>query len=134
MKTRLLQTLSLAVVSSISIFAQRDLGTITGTITDVTGAVVSGAKITIREQSTGVTESVESDNSGVYIRPLLKPGTYTVEVEATGFRKAVQRDILLSTGDRVGVNIALTVGEVTQTMEVAAVAPLLQTETTTLGH
>ena len=76
---------------------------------------------------------METDSTGTYIRPLLKPGTYTIEVEATGFRKAIQRDILLNGGDRVGVNIQLTVGELTQTVEVTAAAPLLQTETTTLG-
>lgn len=118
----------------VSLLGQRDLGTITGTITDPTGSVVAGAKVTIIEQSTGVKETVETDNTGTYVRPLLKPGTYTVEVEATGFRKAIQRDIVLTAGDRVGVNIQLTVGEVTQAIEVTAAAPLLQTESTALGN
>lgn len=114
-------------------FAQRDFGTITGTVTDSSDSVVTGAKIAIVEQATGVRNSVESDSSGTYIRTLLKPGVYTIEVEAAGFRKGVQRDILLNGGDRVGVNLVLTVGDVTQTIEISAVAPLLQTENTTLG-
>ena len=77
---------------------------------------------------------MEADSTGTYVRPLLKPGTYTIEVEATGFRKAIQRDILLNGGDRVGVNIQLTVGELSQSVEITAAAPLLQTETTTLGN
>src|ERR671918_504894 len=99
MKARLFQTLSLALFFTVTASAQRDLGTLTGTVTDSTGAVVAGAKLQITEQATGVKYSVETDNSGTYVRPLLKPGTYTVEVEATGFRKAIQRDILLNSGE-----------------------------------
>lgn len=133
MKTSFFRACVLVMLACAAMFAQRDLGTITGTVTDSTGAVVSGAKITIIEQATGVKSTVETDSSGTYIRPLLQAGTYTVEVEATGFRKAIQRDILLTGGDRIGANISLTVGDVTQAVEVTAVAPLLQTENTTLG-
>jgi len=115
------------------VFAQRDFGAITGTVTDSSDSVVTGAKIAIIEQATGVRSTVESDSSGTYIRTLLKPGVYTIEVEAPGFRKGVQREILLNGGDRVGVNLVLTVGDVTQTIEINSVAPLLQTENTTLG-
>lgn len=134
MRTRILSIVVPLLVLSASLLAQRDLGTITGTVTDPTGAVVANAKIDIIEQSTGVRSSAESDSSGTYTRPLLKPGRYTVEVEAPGFRKGVQRDILLNGGDRVGVNIQLTVGDMTQTVEITAAAPLLQTEDTTLGN
>jgi len=134
MKTCLFQGLGLMLLLQISLFAQRDFGTLTGTVTDTTGAVVADAKITITEQATGVKTSATADSTGTYVRPLLKPGTYTVEVEAPGFRKAIQRDVLLTGGDRVGVNISLTVGEMTQSVEVTAAAPLLQTETTTLGQ
>ena len=101
MSVRIL-ALALALLSPVALFAQRDLGTLTGTITDTTGAVVSTARVTITEQATGVKDIVATDSSGTYIRPLLKPGTYTVEVEATGFNKAIQRDIPLAGGDRVG--------------------------------
>ncbi len=132
MKTSCFRSL-LVLFFPIALLAQRDLGTLTGTVTDSTGAVVAGAKIFITEQATGVKDAAETDGTGTYVRPLLKPGTYTIEVEATGFRKAVQRDILLNSGDRVGVNIQLSVGDLTQTVEVTAAAPLLQTESTTLG-
>ena len=122
MKTSLRRALSLVLLTSIGLFAQRDLGTITGTVTDNSGAVVAGAKISITEQATGVRDSAETDNTGTYIRPLLKPGEYTVEVEATGFRKAVQRGILLQSGERVGVNIQLSVGEMSQSVEVLRVS------------
>ncbi len=116
-----------------SMFAQRDLGTITGTITDPQGAAVPSAKITITEDATGLVYEVQASAAGDYIRPLLKPGTYTVTAEAAGFRRVAQKNVVITGGDRVGVNPTLTVGDVTQSIEISAEAPLLQTENTTLG-
>ena len=65
--------------------AQRDLGTITGIISDPQGAAVPNAKVTITEDATGLTYDVQTNSAGEYIRPLLKPGTYTVTAEAAGF-------------------------------------------------
>ena len=127
------RTLVLSIVFAVCVFAQRDLGTITGTITDPQGGAVPNAKVTITEDATGLTYSVESGMSGEYVRPLLKPGTYTVTVEAPGFRKAEQRNIVVTAGDRIGVNLTLQIGDITQTVEVAATAPLLQTESTVQG-
>jgi len=115
------------------LLAQRDLGTITGTITDPQGSGVPSAKVTILENATGLTYSVNTNETGEFIRPLLKPGTYSVTVEAAGFRKAEQKNILVTAGDRIGVNITLQLGDITQTVEVASEAPLLQTESATQG-
>ena len=71
-------------------FAQRDLGTIVGLITDAQNAAVPGAKVTITEDATGLSYEVISGQDGQYIRPLLKPGTYTVTAEAAGFRRVAQ--------------------------------------------
>jgi hypothetical protein len=119
---------------SFAALAQRDLATMVGVVTDATGAVVPGARVTITEDATSLKYAVEADPNGNFIRPLLKPGTYTVEVEATGFKKGIQRNILLTAGDRVAVNLTLTVGEVTQVVEITAAAPLLQTESTIIGE
>src|SRR5690349_24733830 len=70
---------------------------------------------------------------GEFIRPALKPSTYSISVSAPGFRTAEQRDILLKAGERTGVNITLTIGDVNQTVEVSASAALLQTESTHVG-
>jgi hypothetical protein len=115
------------------LFAQRDLGTIAGTVTDPTGGVVPNAKITIKEDATGLTYDVVTNSAGEFIRPALKPGTYTVTAEATGFRRAAQPNVVLVGGDRVAVPLALAVGNVSESVEVSAAAPMLQTETTTLG-
>ncbi len=114
-------------------FAQRDLGTITGTVTDPKGGVIIGAKITITENATGLTYETTTGSTGDYVRPALKSGTYTVTAEAPGFRRAAQQNVVLVGGDRVGVPFTLSVGNVTETVEVSAQAPLLQTESTTLG-
>jgi hypothetical protein len=74
-----------------------------------------------------------SNETGEFVRPLLKPGSYTVTVEAPGFRKAEQKAVLVTAGERIGVNISLQLGDVNQTVEVAAQAALLQTESSTQG-
>jgi len=134
MRSRFSRLLTTAAMATTMLFAQRDLGTITGTVTDATGGVVGGAKVSLTEKGTGSRLEATTDASGTYVRTLLKPGLYTIEVKASGFKTGVQRDIPLGSGDRVGVNIALTVGEVSQSVEITSAAPLLQTETTTLGH
>ncbi len=115
-------------------YAQRDLATVLGIVTDPQGGVIPSAKVTITEDATGVSYDVTTSATGEYIRPLLKPGTYTITVEAPGFKKAVQRDVELTAGGRSSVPITLTVGEVTQSVEIAAEAPLLQTESTVIGQ
>jgi len=123
----------LALVCACAVFAQRDLATITGTVTDPSGAVVGNAKVTITEVSTGQVYELVTNSSGEYTRPALKPSTYTVTVSAPGFKKSSQKDIELKAGERTGVNITLTVGDIGQTVEVVSSAPLLQTESTQVG-
>jgi len=113
--------------------AQRDMGTILGTVTDATGAVIPGAQVTIIESATGITNVVETDAAGNYIRPLLKPGAYRVEVGATGFKRGVQTGISLLSQSRVQANFTLELGDVTETIEVTAQPPALQTATTQMG-
>src|ERR1700728_2950263 len=105
--------------------AQRDLGTITGNIVDMQGAAVANAKVTITNDATGVTSDTVTTDTGSFTRPALNPGTYTVTVEAPGFQKAEQKNILVSPNEPVAVNVTLQVGNVNQTVEVTAAAPLL---------
>ncbi|MGI8990999.1 MAG: carboxypeptidase regulatory-like domain-containing protein, partial [Bryobacteraceae bacterium] len=120
-------------ITACAVFAQRDLGTLTGTVTDATGAAIPGAKVTITEQGTGQNYDLTTNGAGEFTRPALKPSTYDVTVSASGFKKSQQRDIVLNAGERTGVNIALTLGDIGQTIEVTASAPLLQTESTQVG-
>jgi Carboxypeptidase regulatory-like domain len=133
--TRLTTKLTVvALLTTAVLFAQRDLGTILGTISDAQNAVIAGARVTITEDATGLTYVVESTSAGEYIRPLLKPGTYSVEAGATGFKKTIQRGVILTSGDRVAINMQLAIGDVTQSVEIIAAAPALQTESTIIGH
>ena len=77
-------------------WGQRDLGTLTGTVSDQSGAVIAGATVTVTEVATGLTYSLKTDDTGVYARPALKPGTYVVQVEAQGFKTDIRRDVLLT--------------------------------------
>ena len=129
----MLRTLVLSLLLSACAFAQRDLGTITGTVTDAQGAAVPNAKVTIVEDATNLSYVVTTTDSGEYSRPALKPGIYTVNAEAPGFRRFSQKNVIITGGDRVGVSLTLPVGDVTQSIEVSAVAPLLKTEDATLG-
>jgi Carboxypeptidase regulatory-like domain len=128
---RLFLTLGLA---ASALFAQRDLGTITGTVTDPQGSGVPNAKVTITEDATTLQYVVQTTDTGEYIRAALKPGIYTVTAEAAGFRRVAQPNIVVTGGDRVGVPIVLSVGDITQTVEISAAAPLLQTESAVLGN
>ena len=128
-----LRTALFALVCACAAFAQRDLSTLAGTITDSSGGVVVNAKVTITEVATGQVYSILTNNLGEFVRPALKASTYNISVSAPGFKTSEQKDVLLTAGDRTGVNITLTVGDVGQTVEVAAAAPLLQTESTQVG-
>jgi hypothetical protein len=123
----------LAVLILSCAFAQRDLGTLAGTVTDSSGGVVANAAVKITDMDTGVNYDGVTNGSGEFVRIALKPGKYSVVVTAPGFRKAEQRDVVLTAGERTGIQITLTVGDVGQTVEVTAVSPLLQTEGTQVG-
>src|SRR5208283_608754 len=124
---------SLVLLFSSLALAQRDLGTITGTVTDATGAVVPGASVTITNDATGESAKITTTASGDFTRPALLPGVYTVSVEAQGFRRASRQKVEVTAGGRVGVPFALDVGDVTSAIEVTAQAELVQNESVQLG-
>jgi len=123
----------LTLFTAFALFAQRDLATLVGTVTDASGGVIANAKVTVTETSTGLVYDLVTGNAGDFIRPALKPSIYSISVTAPGFKKAEQKEIQLKSGERTGINIALTIGDIGQTVEVSAAAPLLQTESTHVG-
>ena len=116
------------------LLAQAVTGTMLGTITDSSGARVANAKVVITETNTGIGRSVEANADGNYTFNNLTPGTYTVTVEQTGFRKAIRErvDVLVNTSVRV--DVTLEVGNITEQVVVTADAPMLQTDRTDTGR
>src|SRR5580692_9101843 len=127
------QGLFLGLLFSVAALAQRDLGTIAGTVTDPSGAAIPTASITITEVATNLSYAVKANSVGEYVRPALKPGIYTVTATAQGFRRVAQENVVVTAGDRIGVPLVLPVGNVSESIEVSANAPLLQTENTSQG-
>jgi hypothetical protein len=117
------------------LFAQvQATGTITGHVSDTTGAALPGAKVQITEQDTGVSTGAITNGSGYYSVPLLKPGTYSVNVTATGFKTSVQPNLTLQVAQVLEEDFQLQIGSVSQQVTVTGGAPLLSTETTDLGN
>ncbi len=114
-------------------FGQQETATITGEVRDTTGAAVAGAQIVITNTETGVTFRGETNDNGVYTVPSLKPGPYSITVEKAGFKKIVRSGITLQVNQTARADIALQIGEVTQTVEIVAAATLLETETSARG-
>jgi hypothetical protein len=104
-----------------------------GTIKDAQGAVISGAAITLTNSDTGVAQRTNSDSSGDYAFPVVKPGNYEVKVEQKGFNTFVQSHVVLAVEARARVDATLQVGETTTEITVADVGLGVQTESSSLG-
>jgi hypothetical protein len=109
------------------LFAQSDLGTISGFVKDPSGATIANTKVTIRNDR-GVDRAATSNDSGYYVISNVPPGLYTVLVEASGFRRYESKDNKLDPSANLAIDVVLTVGSATETVEVSASAVQLQTE------
>ncbi|MBS1810544.1 MAG: TonB-dependent receptor [Acidobacteria bacterium] len=127
----LVLSVALLAIPSLS---QVDTGTILGTVKDATGAVVPNAKIVLTNKGLGVTQRAETDENGRYIFTPLKTGTYQVEVEAQGFKKAIRSGLELNIQQQAQVDFSLQTGEISQTVEISAESPLLQTTESSVGQ
>src|SRR5215471_14758858 len=115
------------------ISAQTITGSITGTVTDPSKAVVADVKVVATNNATNLTYQATTNEAGVYNLLFLPVGQYTVSATASGFKKAVLGPFSLDVNQIAKVDIALEVGEVTQSVEITGVAPILQTESTATG-
>jgi hypothetical protein len=127
-------TLAVFIVSAVSYSAaQVDRGAIVGTISDAGSARVSATQVTITNLATGQSTKVTSDAEGSYSATLLRIGTYSITAEKQGFQKTVESNVEVGVNQVVRVDLTLKVGSATETVEVTEAAPLLQTETSSLG-
>jgi hypothetical protein len=131
--TGILALLVIAAVMAPSLMAQSLIsGDLTGTVTDPSGAVVSGATVNIKSDATGATRTTTTNSNGAYRFSLLQPGSYTVTATASGFSKA-QSMATVAIGQATIADVKLAVGATTQTVEVTTAAPLVQADNADLS-
>jgi hypothetical protein len=114
--------------------AQKDTGAIAGTVKDSSGAVIAGAQISITDLDRGVTVTTSTNSEGEYLASPLKVGRYNVTAEKKGFKKAVAGPVTVNVQERPQVNLALSVGDVNETITVTMQAAQLETENSELGQ
>src|SRR6202521_1018989 len=118
--------LAIAILSAGQARAQVAGATLSGTVTDPSGAAIADAKVTILNKATGVTRDATAGAGGFYSVPNLLPGEYDVTVSASGFSASKQSDLALSVGDQQVLNVSLKIGEASQTVEVTGTAAMGQ--------
>ena len=111
------------------LYAQSERGSIRGTVEDPSGAVVAGARVTALNVGTGVETGTTTTDAGNYNIPQLPPGTYTVSVEQTGFKKLVQENVMVQVSGVTSLDLRMEVGQVSEQVTVTTSAAMLQTET-----
>jgi hypothetical protein len=109
------------------LLAQEFRATLTGQVTDSSGAIVAKAAVKAVNDDTGSIYTAETSNAGVYYIPYVVPGTYTVSASAPGFKTAIQDKVLLLAGKYFGQNFTLQVGAISEKIEVTAEPPMLET-------
>jgi hypothetical protein len=110
------------------------LGTISGTVSDPSGAVISGVVVTATQSGTGSANNAKTNESGYYVFPSLPPASYSIAIAATRFKTFVEKGVILQADQSEIVNAVLELGEESQTVSVAANAIQVDTTTGTLSQ
>ena len=112
--------------------AQLTTADVVGTVSDASGAVIPGAKVTLTNVDTRISGAIVTNGTGDFTFNLLSPGTYRMTVEAAGFKKTIIPGLKLAAGDRVRENAQLDPGSLNETVQVTSAAPLLQTDSSSV--
>ncbi|PYS32261.1 MAG: hypothetical protein DMG14_34970, partial [Acidobacteria bacterium] len=126
--------LGILIMSSVMAIGQLTTGTITGTVTDQTGAAVPGATVTLKNTDTGITRSAQTRENGKYEALSLPTGNYEISASLSGFRTVVHTGIGLAVGQNAVVDFALQVGEVSQSVTVTGETAQVETTTATVSN
>lgn len=121
-------------LATINADAQVERASLTGTVTDISGAVLADASVKVTNEATNVTETLNTDQTGNYRLSNLPPGSYTVEVSKAGFQRRLARNVVLQVAQEARLDVQMQLGAVDQAVEVTAATPLLQTEGSTVGQ
>ena len=130
---RIVAVVCLLLALSLSAFSQSTTGRILGSVTDQSGAGVSGAAVVITDTQRGTTRAVATDASGDYAAPDLQPGVYKVKAEAKGFKAVERVNIALEVAQDLRVDVTLPPGSVSETVVVTDEVPLVDSTSSTLG-
>jgi len=130
---RLLTAIGFVLLCSVVASAQFDTGTIAGSVTDSSGAVIPHATVTITNVGTSIQKTLQTDNSGGFVASAVPFGNYVVSATASNFAEAKSEQIVLNVGATVHVNLTLTVAAAEQKVEVTGTTTTVATDTTTAG-
>jgi len=131
--TRSLAAASLCLICSTIVWSQSTGGRVLGRVSDPSGAVLANVKVTLTNESTGVSTDTITSGGGDYVFPQVGVGSYRAEFDLAGFKKSVQRGVNVDLNQVVTLNAVLQVGETRETVEVTSEAPLVDTTSTQLG-
>lgn len=121
-------------LASVSAYSQAVNGTLVGTVTDSSGALVASAKVTLTATQTNISQQGQTNASGNYAFPNLQPGVYRVEIEVAGFRKSIRDSIDVLVNSTARADFELQPGQITESISVTAEASVLQTDRTDTGR
>lgn len=129
----MLQLWVLLALAASSLLSQTATGTLDGRVTDATGAVIPDAKISIVSGQTNFRQELSTNTLGAFVRPFLLPGTYQVTVEKQGFRRYSESNVRITVQQTVSLDIVLTLGDTSTTVEVSASTAQLSTSSSTVS-
>lgn len=121
-------------IAGIDLDGQTATGSIVGEVHDESGAAVAGAQVTLMNVANNQASTTVTNNLGYYSFPLVQPAAYKLSVRAQGFKEWVQENIHLNVATTLSINVALSVGQVTQSVTVTDEPSLLDTQTSSLGQ
>lgn len=133
MSHRLLTVLVLLTALAVPAWAQTPSGEISGVVSDESGSVLPGVRVTLTNVATNGVRLTQSNESGVYVFPAVPPGTYTLKVELEGFSTAERSNIQVQVGSSIRFPLTLAIGQLTDVVSVVAQAPVLQTQNASIG-
>ena len=121
-------------ITTLGLLAQESSGSISGRVQDPSGAVIGGAHVRATNTATGVSATADSNQDGLYTIPQLPPGAYTLTAEMSGFKKIERPGIEVRVNDRLNVDLQLPLGSTSESVEVTAATPLLESSNASMGQ
>lgn len=134
MRIRNAAIFALLLLVPLTTFGQRITGSIEGRISDASGAVLPGVEVTVTNDATGLVRTFLSNETGRYNFPVLPPGAYSVQTSFPGFRTEIRNGVNVQVDRNARIDFELQVGQITESIEVTADAPLIETDTSSLGQ